>query len=75
MDPVREARVRRMVPDKSTWPLRDVIHVYRLSELHGYEVLGTITDPTPPYVVFGLDNIPWTYQTLDGLIAAGWCVD
>jgi hypothetical protein len=74
MDPVREARVRRMVLDRSTWPGRALCMKRTDTRMD----FGVIYEAEQPIVIHHHPHEGtgvWTYQTIDELIAAGWCVD
>ncbi|KAA0573468.1 hypothetical protein [Azospirillum sp. Sh1] len=74
LDPVRAARVRRMLPDKTTWP-GTVLAMKRIEEGCIVE-FGDIRSSTAPFFIhLGPGRAPLRFDTVDELIAAGWAVD
>lgn len=78
LDPQREALVRKMVPDKSTWPSPFL----RMKQLVNGTFLdfGQIEDVAADGSIVitdlesGLDEALY-FDNLDQLVAAGWAVD
>jgi len=77
LDPVREARVRKMVLNPSTWP-SDQLCMKKISgnNLMNAEFGVMVEWPLPELVIFshGGENFQ-KFESLDELIAAGWAVD
>jgi hypothetical protein len=75
LDPVREARVRRMVPDRSTWP-GGVLRMKRLHKaMPDFGAVLLMTEGRVAILVEYPVETTVAYPDLDALIAAGWAVD
>ena len=74
LDPVREARVRRMVPDPTTWP-GGVLRMKRLGKVPDFGMVIRMTEGRVAILVEYPVPTTVVYPDLDALIAAGWCVD
>jgi hypothetical protein len=78
LDPVRGARVRRMVLDQSTWPNQRALPMKRI--IGGRGEFGVIRAPVDPSnIVISYYEDPNRHQgrfgSVEELIADGWAVD
>lgn len=77
LDPIREARVRRMLFDQSTWPNPRVLPMKRIMN-NGNGSFGVIKPPVNPndIRIITYDGQPFEqFENIEELIAAGWTVD
>jgi hypothetical protein len=80
MDSVRENRVRRMVPDPTSWPQSSHLAMKRISNTkeHGTDVeFGKLRWLPSGRIAISCD-LPETlhiFENVDALIRAGWLVD
>ena len=76
-DPVRAARVRRMVPDKTTWPGPSL----SMKRIEGDRIMefGVIWNqdvmPDGRIYLTLLNGREEPFDSIEELIAAGWAVD
>jgi len=78
MDSKREARVRRMVPDPTTWPGAYLcMKRYENDRIVEFGAIFGFTDTGG--IAMYVDNVPEkrvaVFPHVDDLIAAGWAVD
>ena len=78
MDSVRENRVRRMVPDPTTWPQSSHLCMKRYDESNRSVEFGNLQWLPSGRIVIRCDlpaEALHLFENIDSLIAAGWCVD
>lgn len=76
IDNTRAGIVRKMVPDRSTWPAGDRLCMKRITSDNRADEFGTIRSDQAPFTIFSYRGHPLgTFETVEAMIAAGWAVD
>lgn len=81
MDSVREQRVRRMVPDPSTWPQQSHLWMKRIDRHANQSVsveFGKLRWLPSGRIAIACDlpqEALYIFENVDSLIKAGWAVD
>lgn len=74
LDPVREARARRMVLDKSTWRM-DHLPMKRIGEQFEFGLISLDVQPDNILIKDRFGRPLVTFNSIDELVEAGWTVD